>query len=76
MITPLSCPVSELTQFDYRFYDGGVRERDILTRAYMRLIKHVNSIYKVCILKISIVVDFEYPVLFRSVSRTSGRRTM
>ena len=30
-----------------RFYDGGGRERDILTRAYLRLIKHVNSIYKV-----------------------------
>jgi ATP-binding cassette, subfamily D (ALD), peroxisomal long-chain fatty acid import protein len=30
-----------------RFYDGGARERDILTRAYLRLIKHVNSIYKV-----------------------------
>lgn len=29
------------------FYDGGARERDILTRAYMRLIKHVNSIYKI-----------------------------
>ena len=23
-------------------------ERDILTRSYMRLIKHINSIYKVC----------------------------
>lgn len=31
----------------FRFYDGGARERDILTKAYMRLIKHVNSIYKV-----------------------------
>jgi ATP-binding cassette subfamily D (ALD) long-chain fatty acid import protein len=31
----------------HRFYDGGARERDILTTAYMRLIKHVNSIYKV-----------------------------
>lgn len=30
-----------------RFYDGGGREKDILTRAYLRLIKHVNSIYKV-----------------------------
>ena len=30
-----------------RFYNGGARERDILTRAYLRLIKHVNSIYKV-----------------------------
>ncbi|KAG6810418.1 hypothetical protein H0H92_011957 [Tricholoma furcatifolium] len=29
------------------FYDGGLRERDILTRAYLRLIKHVNSIYKI-----------------------------
>ncbi|KAJ7583528.1 ABC transporter transmembrane region 2-domain-containing protein [Mycena floridula] len=29
------------------FYDGGARERDILTRAYMKLIKHVNSIYKI-----------------------------
>lgn len=32
----------------HRFYNGGARERDILTRAYLRLIKHVNSIYKVC----------------------------
>ncbi|KAG2124174.1 ABC transporter transmembrane region 2-domain-containing protein [Suillus clintonianus] len=29
------------------FYDGGARERDILTRVYLRLIKHVNSIYKI-----------------------------
>ncbi|KAH7096133.1 ABC transporter transmembrane region 2-domain-containing protein [Auriculariales sp. MPI-PUGE-AT-0066] len=29
------------------FYDGGAREQDILTRAYMRLIKHVNSIYRI-----------------------------
>ncbi|KAF9447678.1 hypothetical protein P691DRAFT_706310 [Macrolepiota fuliginosa MF-IS2] len=29
------------------FYDGGGREKDILTRAYLRLIKHVNSIYKI-----------------------------
>ncbi|EGO29364.1 hypothetical protein SERLADRAFT_445189 [Serpula lacrymans var. lacrymans S7.9] len=29
------------------FYDGGAREKDILTRAYLRLIKHVNSIYKI-----------------------------
>lgn len=29
------------------FYNGGYREKDILTKAYLRLIKHVNSIYKV-----------------------------
>ncbi|KAF9486215.1 hypothetical protein BDN70DRAFT_846696 [Pholiota conissans] len=29
------------------FYDGGAREREILTNAYMKLIKHVNSIYKI-----------------------------
>lgn len=29
------------------FYDGGLRERSILTAAYMRLIKHVNRIYKI-----------------------------
>ncbi|KAI0065247.1 hypothetical protein BV25DRAFT_1851548 [Artomyces pyxidatus] len=29
------------------FYDGGKRERDILWRAYMRLMKHVNSIFKI-----------------------------
>lgn len=23
-------------------------ERNILTRAYMKLVKHINSIYKVC----------------------------
>ncbi|KAL0069604.1 ATP-binding cassette long-chain fatty acid transporter pxa1 [Marasmius tenuissimus] len=28
------------------FYDGGAREKDILTKAYLRLIKHVNNIYK------------------------------
>ena len=30
------------------FYDGGSRERDILTKLYLKLIKHVNSIYRVC----------------------------
>ncbi|KAI0777788.1 ABC transporter transmembrane region 2-domain-containing protein [Trametes elegans] len=29
------------------FYGGGLRERNILWRAYLRLIKHVNSIYKI-----------------------------
>ncbi|TFK47575.1 hypothetical protein OE88DRAFT_1811031 [Heliocybe sulcata] len=29
------------------FYDGGKRELDILWRAYTRLIKHVNSIFKI-----------------------------
>ncbi|KAA1476586.1 hypothetical protein DENSPDRAFT_827606 [Dentipellis sp. KUC8613] len=29
------------------FYDGGKRERDILWRAYLRLIRHVNSIFKI-----------------------------
>ncbi|PSR76202.1 hypothetical protein PHLCEN_2v8625 [Hermanssonia centrifuga] len=29
------------------FYNGGSRERDILWRAYLRLIKHINSIYKI-----------------------------
>ncbi|GAA6059033.1 hypothetical protein JCM10212_001258 [Sporobolomyces blumeae] len=32
------------------FYDGAKMEKDILTRAYLRLIKHVNSIYKIRIL--------------------------
>ncbi|KAJ4468734.1 ABC transporter transmembrane region 2-domain-containing protein [Lentinula aciculospora] len=29
------------------FYDGGARERDILTGAYMALIRHVNFVYKI-----------------------------
>ena len=29
------------------FYDGGEREREILWRAYSRLVKHINSIFKV-----------------------------
>ncbi|KAI0031943.1 ABC transporter transmembrane region 2-domain-containing protein, partial [Vararia minispora EC-137] len=29
------------------FYDGGRRERQILWRAYLRLIKHVNNIFKI-----------------------------
>ncbi|GAA5919481.1 hypothetical protein JCM1841_002224 [Sporobolomyces salmonicolor] len=32
------------------FYDGAKMEKDILTKAYLRLIKHVNSIYKIRIL--------------------------
>ena len=31
----------------YRFYNGGQRERSILWRAYLRLISHINRIYKV-----------------------------
>ncbi|KAF7795588.1 hypothetical protein EIP86_006751 [Pleurotus ostreatoroseus] len=29
------------------FYNGGARERSILWRAYLRLIRHINSIYKI-----------------------------
>ncbi|GJJ10466.1 hypothetical protein Clacol_004692 [Clathrus columnatus] len=29
------------------FYGGGPRERDILWNAYLRLIRHINSIYKI-----------------------------
>ncbi|KAF8526512.1 ABC transporter transmembrane region 2-domain-containing protein [Hysterangium stoloniferum] len=29
------------------FYGGGPRERDILWRAYLRLVKHINSIFKI-----------------------------
>lgn len=29
------------------FYNGAHMEKDILNRAYLRLIKHVNSIFKV-----------------------------
>ena len=33
----------------HSFYNGGSREREILWRAYLRLIKHINSIYKACL---------------------------
>ncbi|KAF8340930.1 ABC transporter transmembrane region 2-domain-containing protein [Amanita rubescens] len=29
------------------FYNGGLREKDVLTKAYLKLIRHVNSIYKI-----------------------------
>jgi ATP-binding cassette subfamily D (ALD) long-chain fatty acid import protein len=29
------------------FYDGGAREKQILSNAYSKLTKHINSIYKV-----------------------------
>ncbi len=35
-----------------RFYGGGGRERSILYAAYLRLIKHINSIYKVYLLSL------------------------
>ena len=31
------------------FYAGGARERSILWNAYLRLVKHINSIYKVSV---------------------------
>lgn len=65
-----------LTFSDHRFYDGGARERDILTRAYMRLIKHVNSIYKVCNPLFPMVLIDVKSIVCRSVSRMSGQRTM
>ena len=33
-----------------RFYNGGVWEKDFLTKAYLKLIRHINSIYKVCLI--------------------------
>lgn len=33
------------------FYDGGAREKQILSNAYSKLTKHINSIYKVCQMK-------------------------
>lgn len=44
-----SLPSRALTPED-SFYDGAPIEKDILNRAYLRLIKHVNSIFKVCLL--------------------------
>lgn len=38
---------AELMRRRDRFYDGAKMEKDILNRAYLRLIKHVNSIFKV-----------------------------
>ncbi len=32
-----------------RFYGGELRERSIIWEAYLRLVKHVESIYKVCV---------------------------
>ena len=67
-----------------RFYDGGSRERDILTKAYLRLIKHVNSIYKVRIPSApSFFSFFIFPSFLhlltacshRSGSHTSGQKT-
>lgn len=42
------------------FYNGGPRERDILWRAYLRLIKHINSIYKVSCFLASNVIHFAH----------------
>lgn len=44
---PRGIGCSELRLRVCRFYGGGPIEKDILTRAYLRLIKHVNSIFKV-----------------------------
>ncbi|BGP57781.1 hypothetical protein JCM8202_002434 [Rhodotorula sphaerocarpa] len=48
------------------FYNGGSTEKDILTRAYLRLIKHVNSIYKIRILY-GMTEDFVVKYLWSAV---------
>ncbi|GAA5910024.1 uncharacterized protein JCM6883_000526 [Sporobolomyces salmoneus] len=48
------------------FYDGNRMEKDILTRAYLRLIRHVNSIYKIRILY-GMTEDFITKYLWSSV---------
>jgi len=46
-VLSLRCSIPRIS-----FYGGGPRERDILWRAYLRLVKHINSIYKVHIVSI------------------------
>ena len=55
------------------FYAGGARERSILWNAYLRLVKHINSIYKVSHLCFAIWMSAENLLSF--VSRMNGPRT-
>ena len=55
------------------FYAGGARERSILWNAYLRLVKHINSIYKVSRFVFAIWSNVEN--LLSSVLRMSGPRT-
>ncbi|KWU44593.1 hypothetical protein RHOSPDRAFT_33921 [Rhodotorula sp. JG-1b] len=48
------------------FYGGGPIEKDILTRAYLRLIKHVNSIFKIRIVY-GMTEDFVVKYLWSAV---------
>ena len=41
----------------YRFYNGAILEKDILTKAYLKLVRHVNSIFKIRI-AYSMIEDF------------------
>lgn len=50
-----------------RFYNGAHMEKDILNRAYLRLIKHVNSIFKV-----SPTYASRFPVLTVSSPRSES----
>ncbi len=56
----------------FRFYDGGAREKDILSKAYMRLIKHINLIYNVCLLNPKPNI---FNTLYRYTSLMNGRKT-
>ena len=61
----------------FSFYDGGHREREILWRAYLRLIKHVNSIFKVSLGSICLIPSRSDSVTpCRSVSPTNGQKTL
>ena len=56
------------------FYNGGAREQSILWNAYLRLVKHINSIYKVR--SVILAGVFKLIAFFLSfVLHTSGPRT-
>ncbi|KAK4052640.1 ATP-binding cassette long-chain fatty acid transporter pxa1 [Microbotryomycetes sp. JL221] len=71
------------------FYDGAPIEKDILNRAYLRLIKHVNSIFKIRILY-GMIEDFivkymwsacgycliSIPVFFNRVGQQTTTKTI
>ena len=55
----------------FSFYNGAPLEKDILTRAYLRLVRHVNSIYKIRI-AYSMTEDFVVKYAWSAVRQSSN----
>ena len=71
--TRLDCnsPTGLTCSLPCRFYNGAHLEKGILTRSYIRLVRHINSIFKIRI-AYSMIEDFVIKYAWSAVSPGAG----